>query len=300
MRVKPGRYRRGVVPDREQFVALPGGRLWTARSGAGVPLLLCHGGPGGYDELGTLAALIDDLAEVHRVDQRGGGRSSGDGPWTIDALVSDIEALRLHWGHNRWLVAGHSWGAHLGLFYALAHPDRTLGLVMLNGPGIRWGWGPERRARRLPRLTASERAEVEALERELSGPGAARARERLRDLWWLTDFADRTNATRSPRPRDYLADPAVADSLECDWEHALDGIDARLARLTTPTLVLHGAADPIGEAGPRELAGLLPRAEFVLLPGVGHVPWLERSDELRRELRAFVTAHTASATRSTG
>jgi proline iminopeptidase len=272
----------------DELVPVAGGRLWTASSGAGPPLLLCHGGPGGYDYLGPVAALIHDAACVHRFDQRGGGRSAPLVPPTLAELIADMELLRAHWGHERWLVGGHSWGAHLALFYALAHPDRTCGLILLNGTGVRWGWGAERRARRLPRLTPRERAEVETLERQLALGPDERALSRLRELMWLTDFADRQTAELSPRFADYPTDPAVVASLERDWQRALDGIDGQLTSLTVPTLVLHGEADPIGEAGARELASLLPQARFVRLPGVGHVPWLEDAGRLRQHLRDFI------------
>jgi proline iminopeptidase len=279
-----------VAVAREELVSVPGGRLWTVTSGTGVPLLICHGGPGGYDYLEPVAALIDDTAAVHRFDQRGGGRSLPDGPHAIARLIADMELLRAHWAHERWLVGGHSWGAHLALFYALAHPDRTCGLILLNGTGVRWGWGAARRANRLPRLTSQERSEVEELERQLALRPNERARSRLRDLMWLTDFADRATAARSPRFADHPTDPAVVASLERDWRRALDGIDGRLSALTVPTVVLNGEADPIGEAGPRELAALLPQGRFARLPAVGHVPWLEDAGELRQELRDFIQA----------
>jgi pimeloyl-ACP methyl ester carboxylesterase len=195
-------------------------------------VLLCHGGPGAYDYLEPVAAMLDDLALVHRFDQRGGGRSNATGPWTVQAMVNDIECLRRHWRHEHWLVAGQSWGAHLALFYALAFPRRTHGLVLLNSTGLRWGWGAERRERRMPRLTEHERDEAQQLER-------------------------------------------------------LASIEPEVAGLDVPALVLHGAADPIGETGPRELARLLPQGRFVVLPGVGHMPWLEDPSELRRQLRMF-------------
>jgi proline iminopeptidase len=279
---------RGRAPRRHNESAT---QAWTASSGAGVPLLLCHGGPGSYDYLAPVAALVDDLARVHRFDQRGGGRSTREGPWTIATLVRDMELLRRRYGHERWIVGGHSWGAHLALFYAIAHPERTLGLVLLNGTGVRWGWGAERRANRMPRLTAEERAEVEELEARDDEP----ARTRLRELMWLTDFAERENALASPRFADYPTDPAVVEALERDWERSLDGIGSELARLDVPALVIHGAADPIGEAGPREVADLLPRGRFVSLPGVGHVPWLEDVGDLRRELRGFVAGFRTEA-----
>ena len=138
----------------------------------------------------------------------------------------------------------------------------------------------------IPRLTAAERAEVERLERD----GSDKGRERLRDLMWLTDFADRENALRSPRCADYPADPAVVSALELDWQRELKGIDVRLQGLEVPALALHGAADPIGEAGPRELAGLLPQGRFVSLADAGHIPWLEDAAAVRRELRRFVSS----------
>jgi proline iminopeptidase len=268
-------------------VDVPGGSLWTATEGTGLPFVLCHGGPGGYDVLGPVT-MVSDVARVHRFDQRGGGRSTPRGPWTITRLVDDMEVLRRQWRHDRWVVGGQSWGAHLALFYALAHPERTLGLILLNSTGIRWGWSAERRDNRLPRLTRGERVEVEKLEARLARGEDEASRSRLRDLMWLTDFADRANAVRTPRFSAYPVSTTVADSIERDWVHALDGIHHHIARLAVPALVLHGEADPIAATGPRELADTLPHGHFVSLPAVGHVPWLERDDDLRRHLREFL------------
>jgi proline iminopeptidase len=278
----------GVYGACVEFVDVCGGRVWTETSDVGgVPVLLCHGGPGAYDYLEPVAAMLDDLALVHRFDQRGGGRSNATGPWTVQAMVNDIECLRRHWRHEHWLVAGQSWGAHLALFYALAFPRRTHGLVLLNSTGLRWGWGAERRERRMPRLTEHERDEAQQLERVLATRHDDAARERLRELIWLTDFADRDNATRSPRYDAYPRDPAIVEALEQSWQERLASIEPEVAGLDVPALVLHGAADPIGETGPREFARLLPQGRFVVLPGVGHMPWLEDPSELRRQLRMF-------------
>lgn len=279
-----------MTPEHVELVTVAGGRLWAATTGAGAPLVLLHGGPGAADDLGPVAALVDDLARVHRFDQRGGGRSTAAGPATIAALLDDLEALRRHWGHERWVVAGHSWGAHVALFAALALPERTRGLVLISSPGLRWGWGPGRRARRLPRLTESERAEVDTLERTLAAGEDAAARARLRDLWWLTDFAHREHAERHPRPSTLPIDPAVVGALEADWRRRLETVAAELPALDIPALVVHGDADPLGLEGAREIAELLPRGRFAALGGVGHVPWLEDAGELRRQFRAFVAS----------
>jgi proline iminopeptidase len=106
--------------------------------------------------------MVAELARVHLYDQRGCGRSTAGGPYDIATALADLEALRVHLGHERWVVGGHSWGAALALFYALEHPDRTLGVVYLAGTSIRWDFPERVREARMSRLMADERAELEA------------------------------------------------------------------------------------------------------------------------------------------
>ena len=67
------------------------------------------------------------------LDQRGAGRSTPiaeiEGN-TTQALIDDLERLRVHLRIERWLVFGGSWGSTLALAYAQAHPPRCLGLVL--------------------------------------------------------------------------------------------------------------------------------------------------------------------------
>jgi proline iminopeptidase len=66
-------------------------------------------------------------------DQRGAGRSH---PYlslqanTTQHLVADIERIREHFGIDRWLVVGGSWGSTLALAYAEAFPQRVTALVL--------------------------------------------------------------------------------------------------------------------------------------------------------------------------
>jgi proline iminopeptidase len=235
-----------------QFVAVGGATLWTQTSGQGRPLVLCHGGPGMSDNLEPLARMVDDLMTVHRFDQRAGGRSTGVGEGqTIAGAVADLEALRAHSGHRRWLVGGHSWGALLALYYTLEHPGRVTGLLYLSGPGLEETASarPRVRAARLARLTEAERAHLSAAEQRLADdghdeePAAAIAR-----LLWLTDFADRSSAP------DFTAKPLFAYPRNAEAAAALNQdqvrfmadptLRRRLRRLEVPTLVLHGARDP--------------------------------------------------------
>ncbi len=107
-------------------------------------------------------------------------------------------------------------------------------------------------------------------------------------------FADRTLGRE-------LARSLFIDNLEVNYEvNAALGEDAyrlleggelreRLPALRIPTLVLHGEADPLPARPARELAALLPNAELAILPGTGHLPWLERLDAFRDAIWRFLT-----------
>jgi proline iminopeptidase len=86
-------------------VEVPGATLWTVSQGAGLPVVLCHGGPGLSDNLAPVAEMVEDIALVHRYDQRASGRSRSDGPFDVPSFVADLEGLRRHWDHERWVVA---------------------------------------------------------------------------------------------------------------------------------------------------------------------------------------------------
>jgi proline iminopeptidase len=253
-------------------------------------LVLAHGGPGLSNNLGPVAEMLEDVARVHLYDQRGGGRSSAEPPFDVDTFVADLEALRVHWGHERWIVGGHSWGAALALFYALAHPERTLGVIYLAGTAIHWGFQDRVRAERMSRLTPGEREELERLG-ELSGEGRTEAdQDRFLRLMWSTDFATKEAAgVLDRRPLyDFPRSDAVARAVQADWKARLDlGIEDGLRQLSVPVLVLHGDRDP-DPVGAREVAELAPLGEWAPLEAAGHSPWLEQPAAMRERLRAFV------------
>jgi proline iminopeptidase len=99
----------------------------------GIPALFLHGGPGSGAQ--HLHRRLFDASRFHALlfDQRGAGRSH---PYlslkanTTPSLIGDIEAIRTHFGIERWLVVGGSWGSTLAIAYAEAFPQRVTGLVL--------------------------------------------------------------------------------------------------------------------------------------------------------------------------
>ena len=108
--------------------------------GNGPAFVLCHGGPGLWDYFGPVRSALGDLVTVITWDQRGCGRSSGEGPYTTARHVEDLDAVRSVLDVQTWTVGGHSWGATLALMYALRYPHRSDALVYVSGTGIGRGW----------------------------------------------------------------------------------------------------------------------------------------------------------------
>jgi proline iminopeptidase len=66
-------------------------------------------------------------------DQRGCGRSTPHAELNgnrTDALIEDMEAIRIELGIDKWLLFGGSWGSTLSLLYAQRYPERVLGLIL--------------------------------------------------------------------------------------------------------------------------------------------------------------------------
>lgn len=277
--------------DRQELVAVADAELWTATSGGGPGLVLAHGGPGMSDNLGAVARMVEDLTTVHRYDQRACGRSTGQAAGqTVESAVADMEALREHWGYDRWVVGGHSWGAALALFYALAHPERTRAIVYISGPGVTPPPVRPRAPGRLERLSPDERDELARLD-PLGREGDVAAATRVAHLMWRTDFAD---PSRAP---DFSVEPLFAFPRKAAVGQALRrSADERLAagladdvrRLRVPVLVLHGEDDPLPVECASDLADRLPQAQLTILAGVGHIPWLEDEAAVRAALRDFL------------
>ncbi len=284
---------RDDLDDVEEYVL--SGDIWlrTASCGEGPPLLFCHGGPGACDNLAPVASMIDGLARAHRYDQRGCGRSGHADSNLLADSVADIERLREHWGYERWGLCGHSWGASLALLYALAHPERVERLILLATTGI-LPIGPEYRAGWRSRLTPEELEHIDRLRCRMEHADEETLyalRQEVMMMKFRTDLADPGTALQLPE-YDCPVNFGVNAALGSQWGELLgqEELRSRVAAIRAPVLILAGAADPRTDLGARDLAGLLPDARLVMLPGVGHYPWLEHPELLCAELRSALSA----------
>ena len=168
----------------ETITLADGARIatWTRPGPAEPPhVVLLHGGPGLWDYLEPLAGLIGDEATTHRYDQRGCGASSPSDEQSVARSVADLDELRAHWGVDRFVPIGHSFGATLALAYAAAYPERVPAVGYVSGVGIgdwRTPFRNERRRRaepfaaRLAELSVPQRTAMARGVTSLAAPDA--------------------------------------------------------------------------------------------------------------------------------
>ncbi len=284
----------------------------------GKPAVVLHGGPGSGSYPGQRRWFDPSAYRIVQFDQRGCGRSM---PAVSDAatdlstntteyLIGDIERLREHFGVDRWLVCGASWGVTLGLAYAERHPERVSELIFISVTMTRASdvhWLYHEAGRFFPEEWARFQAGVPEAERD--GDLVA-AYDRL--LNKQQDIVVRAAAARSwcgwedavvsledgwtPNPRYADADFRMTFARLCAhyFSHAawlgsgqLLGNADRLAGI--PGVVIHGRFD-IGSPPdvPWLLAQAWPRADLHLVR-TGHVGGSEMMEPLIRATDRFAT-----------
>lgn len=101
----------------------------------GIPVIFCHGGPGGSCSPQYQRLVDSSLFLVVMFDQRGCGKSTPKGLLEHNSLehsIHDMERIRKHLDIESWAVLGGSWGSTLALAYAEEYPERTRGLLLVS------------------------------------------------------------------------------------------------------------------------------------------------------------------------
>ncbi len=268
-----------------------GGGLVGSVQGSGPPALLLHGGPGLSDYLGDLADEIAGAVTVARYQQRGLKPSATDGDRTIEGHVADAVTVLDSLGWERAWMIGHSWGGHLAMHVAVAHPERLAGVVVLDSLGALPDGGAAEMGVSLMRdLTDAERIRVEQSgEREAAGEGTAHESLEVLRILWPHYFADPLTAPPMPDlAMDFEGHLETWASIARHFD--LGTLAQGLPLLRTHSLVIHGAASPIPVSEAERTAALIPEAHLRVLPAVGHFPWQERPGSIRTEIESLLAS----------
>jgi pimeloyl-ACP methyl ester carboxylesterase len=245
--------------------------------GKGPALFLIHGIGSRRRTWDEIVDALQDEFTCISYDLRGHGDSPlPDGPFGLDDLVEDLEALRAGLGIEQAHFAGHSLGGMIGPAYALAYPQRVLSLGLLSTAAFR---------------SEEDAAKVMAVVRSMEENGIGNTLKTLVNRWFTDEFVASQPHKIEARIRQVTeTDPGVF--LNVFHIYAQTEMSPWLHRVTHPCLVLTGEND--GGCNPGlngQIAAALPDAELVILEHLKHSIMIEASPLVAEHLKRFLRAH---------
>lgn len=297
------------VPRLEEALGLEGRRirvgdaeLWVEEEGAGVPLVLIHGGPGGtHHGFHPWFGRAAEFARVIYYDQRGCGLSDyepGPDGYSVEQAVEDLEGLRRALGVDTFVLVGFSYGGFLAQYYTTRYPENVAGLVLVGAsPGISADLG---RSRQQTFISDEEQAQI----REIRNQLRALAPERE---WSDAEFMALlvyNNHVNGDWKRQHYYKPSPERMAQIAlYEWVQDGIfNGRMSQSAgrvdmtgafdanpIPTLILEGDWDLTWGPEKREaLSANHPHARMITFERAGHSIFSEDPDAFFSALREFI------------
>jgi non-heme chloroperoxidase len=239
----------------------------------GLPVVLLHGYSDSLRSYELLLPQLPDTIHAFAYTQRGhAGASKPRSGYHLSDYVADAAAFMDAMGIEVAVVVGHSGGSYTAQRFALDHPDRTLGVVLIgafrafhDNPGI---------------------LELREATSQFTDPV---------DPEFVREFQE--SCVAQPVPAAFL-DAIVAGSLELParvWQDYLEGLLAasvptESGTIAAPTLILWGDQDDFCPRSDQDaLVAAIPRATLEVYAGTGHCPHWEQAERAAAELTAFAT-----------
>jgi len=253
-------------------VLLPNGvRLPFIEQGdpAGVPVIFLHGLSDSWRSWETVLPHLPESLHLFAPTQRGHGDADRPDGYATDDFADDLMAFIDTLGIGPAVIVGHSWGSYTAQCFAMNHPERVLGLVLV-GSVTTWRGNP--------------------VGHEL----------------WESAFSTMTDPVdpefvrafqESPRLAPERLAVIIAESLKAParvwqaiWQEAMTtDISADLHRIMAPTLIVWGDQDPLCPRHEQDaLLAAIADAQLEVYPGGGHNLHWEEPERFARDLAVFI------------
>lgn len=254
-----------------------GGLHWAyLDGGSGEPLVLIHGFGADKDNWTRVARFLTPHYRVIAPDLQGFGESSKSptASYTIEAQVETVHAFIQKLGLKSVHLGGSSMGGHIVAAYAVKYPDAVKSL---------WLVGPAGLATAPP----SELANIIAAGGK--NPLVATTPEEFYGVFnfVMTDPPYIPKAMLNVMAKRRIANFDLEQRIFKEIR-ASAPLEDQIRGLSTPTRVLWGDHDrALNFEGAKVIVSLMPRASATIMPGIGHLPMLEKPREAAEDYLAF-------------
>lgn len=268
------------------YLDLPHGLVHSKDyGGAGTPIVMIHGLGGSIANWDIIGPRLTTHGHVVAIDLPGFGLSPPGPDWSLETHTTAVIGVIEHLGGSAVLI-GNSMGGLLAELVAANRPELVAALVLISpatpprlpDPNIQWpmarralvgaspGIGPAW-SRRMVASMGSRELVTEWLERITHKPARV-------PLDMVESFVDITEKRK--------ALPWAADAMPKTAQSIRDALVKRsrfvsmIRDIKTPTLVVHGIADPIVSRKSVEwLCSLRPDWTLIQMEDTGHTPQID-------------------------
>jgi pimeloyl-ACP methyl ester carboxylesterase len=255
----------------------------------GPVIVLLHGSNASLQTWDPWAAKLTSKYRVIRFDQAGHGLT-GPHPkrdYSLAAFDEVVDAVTRKLGVDTFTLAGNSMGGGIALSYAIAHPERLTGLVLIDAGGA-----PSAKPKSLPigfriaqtpglrdiMLYITPRSFLEkSLHQSVSVQSIIN--DPMIDRYW--------ELLRYPGNRQATIDRFTSPRIPID--------PAAIRAIKTPTLIIWGEEDKlIPFSAGQWFAANIPGSKLISYKGVGHIPMEEAADRSVGDLIGWMEARPKS------
>lgn len=231
-------------------------------------VILLHGGPGAAGELAAVAQkLSEKKGTIELLQTR----------YSIVELLEEIHEVII--GHASFpvIIAGHSWGAWLGILFSEKHPDLVRKLILIASGPFELHYARNIMSIRMDRISPPERKILSVLTNQINENQTEKS-VIFEKIGHILDTADIYKPFQDiPSAIEYNY-----EIYEAIWPHAANLRDSGellsiASNIACPVIAIHGDYDPHPAKGvEKPLSDNLMDFRFILLEKCGHYPWKEK------------------------
>ncbi len=295
--IAPAVLRKKYATAESEFIPVEPGLVVHVRDegAAEAPVLvLLHGSNSSLQTWEPWVARLKNDYRVITMDLPGHGLT---GPHPRDAYfpensVAVVDAVLRAKNIKRFTLGGNSMGGGISWHYALTHPEKLAGLILVDAAGAPSSLASARdlplgfRLARMPIIKdigtkLTPRSMIEKSVRQTVSVQSSVSPQVVDRYWELLRYPGNRRAT-IVRFEQYRDDPAFR----------------KLSSLTVPTLILWGADDTlIPQAAAAAFAKILPHHTSIIYPHVGHLPMEEIPARSAADVHNWLTGNTVTEKR---
>lgn len=257
------------------------GSVAAGRAGTGPDLVLAHGWP--WSSF-SWHRVIPDLATsftVHWYDMPGYGKSdkSENQRTSLDVQGEVFAEMLAHWGLSKPRVVAHDFGGATTLRAHLLHGCDFEKYLLMNVVAMR-PWGSD--------FFDHVGRHVDAFQGLPPHIHKAVVEAYIRGAFVNDIPVDDFDALVAPWLSEDGAASFYRQFAQADEKYTAD-VEAHFGDVRCPTKIVWGEDDPwIPLERGKSLHQLMPKAEFTSIPGAGHMPQLEKTDAVLKEILGFL------------